>query len=130
MGLRMENFNIFGVHWKIGFLGGGEGGGSWKTNIEGGLPKKVRLGQFADLREDLARKRGWCFWVEMIPPMHTLSRRTEKCVPHKQNMRKYTMIVLSISKISWNYMGISSNWKTQIIFCQMLVAYVSKLWFP
>ena len=23
MGLRMKNFNIFGVHWKIWFLGGG-----------------------------------------------------------------------------------------------------------
>ena len=22
MGLRMENFNIMGVHWKIQFLGG------------------------------------------------------------------------------------------------------------
>ena len=27
----------------------------------GELPKKVRLGQFADLREDLARKRGVVF---------------------------------------------------------------------
>ena len=41
-------------------------GGSRKTNIEGGLPKKVgggELGQFANLREGrgLARKRGWCF---------------------------------------------------------------------
>ena len=25
------------------------------------LPKKEGLGQFADLRGDLARKRGWCF---------------------------------------------------------------------
>ena len=35
MGLRMKNFNILGVHWKIWFLRG-----SWKANIEGGLPKK------------------------------------------------------------------------------------------
>ena len=33
MGLRMKNFNILGVHWKIRFLGGG---GLLKTNIEGG----------------------------------------------------------------------------------------------
>ena len=39
MELRMKNFNVFGVHWKIRFLGGG-GGGSRKTNIEGGLPKR------------------------------------------------------------------------------------------
>ena len=40
MGLRMKDFNIFGVHWKIRFLGGG---GSRKTNILGGLPKKGGL---------------------------------------------------------------------------------------
>ena len=56
MGLMMKNFNIFGVHWKIWFLGGRV---SRKTNIEGGgLPKKSGLGQFADLRGGLARKRG------------------------------------------------------------------------
>ena len=36
-----------------------------KTNMEGGLPKKGRLGQFVDLggggRGRLARKQGWCF---------------------------------------------------------------------
>ena len=64
MGLRMENFNILGFHWKIQLLGGS----SQKTNIEGvvGLPKKGGLGQFADLR-DLARKRGWCFWGGVDP---------------------------------------------------------------
>ena len=35
----MKNFNILGVHRKIRLLGG-EGVGSLKTNIEGGLPKK------------------------------------------------------------------------------------------
>ena len=32
MVLRMKNFNILEVHWKIRLLGGG----SRKTNIEGG----------------------------------------------------------------------------------------------
>ena len=32
--LRMKNFNILGVHWKIRLLR--EGGGSQKTNTEGG----------------------------------------------------------------------------------------------
>ena len=32
----MKNFNILVVHWKIRLLGGG----SRKTNIDGGLPKK------------------------------------------------------------------------------------------
>ena len=29
----MENFNIMWVHWKIHFLGGGEGGSQKKNNI-------------------------------------------------------------------------------------------------
>ena len=33
MVLRMKNFNILGVHWKMQLLGVG----SWKTNIEGGI---------------------------------------------------------------------------------------------
>ena len=45
MGLRMKNFNILGIPWKIQLLGGS----SQKTNIEGGLPKKGGLGQFGDL---------------------------------------------------------------------------------
>ena len=47
MVLRLKNLNILGVHWKIRLLGGG----SQKTNIEGGLPKKGGFGQFVDLRE-------------------------------------------------------------------------------
>ena len=44
MVLRMKNFNILRVHWKIQLLGRGGGrGGSQKTNIEGGLPKKGAL---------------------------------------------------------------------------------------
>ena len=47
MGLGMKNLNILGVYWKIWL----SGGSSRKTDIEGGLPKKGGLGQFADLRE-------------------------------------------------------------------------------
>ena len=42
MGLRMKNFNILGVHWKIWLLGRS----SQKTDIEGRH----------------CRKRGWYFW--------------------------------------------------------------------
>ena len=35
MELKIKNFNIFWVHWKIQFLGEG-GGVLQKTNIEGG----------------------------------------------------------------------------------------------
>ena len=40
MVLRMKNFNILAVYWKIWLLGGG---GSRKTNIEGILPKQGGL---------------------------------------------------------------------------------------
>ena len=42
------------------------GGGSQKTNIEGGLPKKGGLGQFANLRVGLAKKRDGVL-VGLIP---------------------------------------------------------------
>ena len=54
IGLRMKNFNIFGVLWK---------GGITKNHCIGGvLPKRGGFGQFAYLRGDLTRKRSWCFW--------------------------------------------------------------------
>ena len=62
----MKNFNIFGVHRKIQFLGGG---GSQKANREGGLPKKRGLGQFADLREGGLARRG------VLVPQWTLCGR-------------------------------------------------------
>ena len=37
MVLRMKNFNILGLHWKIRFLGGG---GTKNQYYDGGLPKK------------------------------------------------------------------------------------------
>ena len=58
MVLRMKNFNVLGVHWKIGLLEGG----LWKTNIEEEFRKKEgELRQFAYLMEGLARKTegGW-----------------------------------------------------------------------
>ena len=67
----MRNFNIFGVHWKIRILGAGEGGCYQKTDIEGGIA------QFPDLKEGLARKRGWCVWGGgggFDTPMHTMSK--------------------------------------------------------
>ena len=49
MVIRMKNFNILRVHWKIRLLE--EGWGSRKTNIEGAISKKVGgLGQLVDLR--------------------------------------------------------------------------------
>ena len=58
MGLRMATL-IFCVFTEKSDI---YGGSSQKTHIEGGLPKRGGgLGQFADLKGALARKRGWCF---------------------------------------------------------------------
>ena len=47
----MENFNIIQVHWK----------GGHKNNIQGGLPKKGKFGQFADLRRGWQERKGRIF---------------------------------------------------------------------
>ena len=41
MTLWMKHFHIFASYWKIQLLVGG--GGSQKTNLKGGLPKKGGL---------------------------------------------------------------------------------------
>ena len=52
--------------------------GSLKTSIEAGLPKKARLGKFADLRMGggggggLARKREIMFLRRVDTPMHIM----------------------------------------------------------
>ena len=59
--LRMKNFNILGVHWKIRLLGG-----VTKNQYRAGdcQKKKGGLEQFANLRGGgLGKKEGWwCFW--------------------------------------------------------------------
>ena len=55
----MKNLNILGVHWKIGLLGGG--GGSPKTNIEGGIAKKGRAWTVCKFKGAWQERRG-CFW--------------------------------------------------------------------
>ena len=61
----MKNFNVFGVHWKIRLLKEGVGIHE-KNNIKGADCLKGGGGseQFVDLRKDLAKKKGWCFWGE------------------------------------------------------------------
>ena len=65
MVIRMKNFNILRVHWKIRLLE--EGWGSRKTNIEGAISKKGGgLGQLVDLRGGggrwgLGKKEGMVF---------------------------------------------------------------------
>ena len=63
MVLRMKNFNILEVHWKIQLFGGGS---LRKTNIEQGL------GQFADLRGVWQERVGGIL-EEVDTTMHTMS---------------------------------------------------------
>ena len=53
----MKNFNILGSLKNPTFRGGG--GGSRKTNIEGGIAEKGGLGQFTNLR-GAWQERGGC----------------------------------------------------------------------
>ena len=66
MVLRMKNFNILGVHWKIWLLGG-----VMKSQYRGVIAEKGGLRQFADLR-GAWQERGWCFWGEIDSPMDTM----------------------------------------------------------
>ena len=71
MRLKMKDFDVLGVHWKIGLLGGWS---SQKSNIEGGIAWKGGPGQFADLGGGAWQERGgWCFWGGGAhTPMHTM----------------------------------------------------------
>ena len=57
MGLRLKNFDIMGVHWKIWFLGEA----LHENQYTGGGCFKRGLGLFADLRKGLEKKRGMVF---------------------------------------------------------------------
>ena len=51
-------------------------GGSRETNIEGGLPKKGRFGQFASLKGGLGKKEGGGVFKGgrgVDSPMHTMN---------------------------------------------------------
>ena len=74
MGRRVKKYNIFVVHREIRFAEGGEEVGSRKINIYGCFPKRGELRQFADLREDLARKRALVFLKGGSIPQCTLER--------------------------------------------------------
>ena len=69
MGLRMKDFNIFEVHWKIWFLEGG----SQKTNRYGWLSKKGELGKFAGVRGVLVKREHSVFEGVVDTPMHTMT---------------------------------------------------------
>ena len=72
MGLRMENFNILGVHWKIQLLGG-----EFTKNRHrgGGLPKKEGAWTVFRFKGGLGKKeRGVLLRGGGVDtPMHTMN---------------------------------------------------------
>ena len=60
----MENVNIIWVHWKIRFLGGGDG--HKKSQYIGGNCLKRGLRQFADLRDGARKRRGQCTLFRLL----------------------------------------------------------------
>ena len=80
MVLRIKNFNIFWVHWKIQLL---RGGGRFTKNQyrSGGLPEKGgRLRQFVDLRGAWQERGGSVFEEEgsWYPNAHYVEQHQEK----------------------------------------------------
>ena len=69
MVLRMKNFDITAVHWKIPLLWGGGKEGSHQTSIEGWLLKKGAW-TICRFKGRLAR---WYFWGGVDTPMHTMA---------------------------------------------------------
>ena len=73
--------------------------GSQKTNIYEGLPRKYGLGQFVDLREGLAKKRG-CFGGGVDTAMHTMkipdfgTFSEMRIFPKNQALWRYTFIYM------------------------------------
>ena len=79
MVLRMKNFNVLGVHWKIWLLRGG--GGSRRTNIEGGDCLKRGAWAVCWFKGGLGKKeeggvfeegRGWDPNAHYAPPYHPI----------------------------------------------------------
>ena len=81
--LRMKNFNSMEFTEKSIFRGGGC---SRKSNIQRGLPKKGRLGQFADLRGQGLAKKGVFLRGRLIPQFTLWVQKS----PWGINFRKVT----------------------------------------
>ena len=59
----MKNFNIFGVHWKIRFLGEGR---FTKNQYRGGIAWRGRLGQFSGLMKGAWQEKGGAVFLRGV----------------------------------------------------------------
>ena len=72
MVLRMKNFNVLGVDWKIQLLEGA----SRKTNIEGRLPKKMGAWTVYQFNWGLCKKEGGDVLGQVVDtPTHIMLER-------------------------------------------------------
>ena len=97
MGLRMKNFNILGVRWKILFLAKNLGERSRKTKIGGGIAQKRKLGQFADSRGVDKKEGGGVFERGLIPQCTLCFFQLQICsfpLPHKEKEPKNSQVSL------------------------------------
>ena len=133
MGLRLKNFDIMGVHWKIWFLGEA----LHENQYTGGGCFKRGLGLFADLRKGLEKKRGMVFlrggrglipqctlWVQYYRVAlllwyggksdATLSEVTPKEVtkpfPNSRSITKEVLQFWQFDLKSWNYQLCTEFW--------------------
>ena len=117
MGLRMKNFKILAVHWKIWHLG--RAGGSQKTDVEGVISLKkgvvtstvCRFRGVGGVGGGLGRKRGWCFWGGLIP----------RCTLCKCYWLE-SFWTICPTKIIWNFWA--KKWKIIVFFFLLIWAYV------
>ena len=125
----MKNFSIRGVHWKMLFLGG-----FTKTQYIGGeLSTKGGLVQFAGLRRDMAKRRGWCFFRGVDIPMHTMGRKIMQ-VPGKGSYlcgnkpSPFNCCFPLLSTCLWSCKSaIMENKNVQIVLSQMPKEFISPM---
>ena len=105
MVLRMRNFNIMGVHWKIQFLGGVK-----KAVYREEFPKKWELGQFVDLRRAWQKRGGWS-WRRFANPTILYLMHSERWSPIVRHCISSTLLDFYFDQESWSIPKILRNLK-------------------
>ena len=69
MGLRIKNYNILGVHWRIWVLGGWFLKNQFRRR---GCLKREAWTVWGFKGRAWQERRRWCFWGEIDIPMHNM----------------------------------------------------------
>ena len=110
--LRMKNFNIFGVHWKIRLLEGFR-----KNQYSEGDCLKRGAWTVCPFKGCLARKRGWCFWGGA--GWHSNA--------HYENGAKYEEKIIFCFKQDKNLVNFDLSTKKPATFALWLVPFVESI---